>query len=324
VLSPEIYLDLVVRNIGNLFNLKECFTLKEAHEIDREAFCALFFSLCQTYGTYRRKEYFLLFHISLFLLRGRKIENLKLILAYFHGAVASVCTERKPQGERVSYMPDPEKIFQDFPKVRFISLIRNPIYEQESARGERRWSPHALILFLIHRVLFWNQVYFTLSSGCPVFILKTPDLHHHFDAVMEALSAFLGITYNPSLRESTFWGNVYIVPGKQKVLTNGPNPDFIDYKGLLSGYEISIPRFFLRDPIARFFPEAVVPARWTDRPKRWGFYILCVLYLCRFRDLVTEYRDCFPLFLRHYPTLRKFQSLDISHVKTYGNMETED
>ncbi|MDR1266937.1 MAG: hypothetical protein LBJ70_00945, partial [Holosporales bacterium] len=263
VLSPETYLDLVVRNTmfkwsdSDLFNLKGCYALEEAHEIGREAFCSLFFSLCQTYGTCKRKEYFLLFHIALFLLRGRKIENLKLILVHLHWASGSVFTERNPQGGRVSYLRDPEKISQDFQKIRFVNLVRNPIHEMESMRGEHRYAPHMLVLLLMHRVLCWNQVYFTLSSGCPVFVLKTPDLHHHFDAVMKALSAFLGITYNPSLRESTFWGNAVVIPGKQKVLTNGPNPDFIDYKGLLSGYEISIPRFFLRVPLAKFFPEAV-------------------------------------------------------------------
>ncbi|MDR1267601.1 MAG: hypothetical protein LBJ70_04505, partial [Holosporales bacterium] len=107
-------------------------------------------------------------------------------------------------------------------------------------------------------------------------------------------------------------------------LTNGPNPDFIDYKGLLSGYEISIPRFFLRVPLAKFFPEAVVPTRWTDRPKRWGFYVLCIFCFCKHRDSIRDYYVYFLLFLRHYPTLRKFQSLDISHVKTYKNMEVED
>jgi hypothetical protein len=321
VLSPETYLDLVVRNTACL-NLKEYYSLREAHEIDREAFCALFFSLCQTYGTCKRKEYFLLFHIALFLLRGRKIENLTLILVHLHWASGSVSTERNPQGGRVSYLRDPEKISQDFQKIRFVNLIRNPVHEIESSRGKEHYASHTLMCTFIHRTFYWNHVHHTLSCGSPVFLLKTPDLHHHFDAVMKALSAFLGITYNPALRESTFWGNVYATPGKQKVLTNGPNPDFADYKGgLISEYEVAISRFFFRTPLTKFFPEVTISARWTDYLRQLGFYVLCTLHFCKNWDWLWDYHGFFPLFLRHYPTLRKFQSLDISHVKTYENME---
>jgi hypothetical protein len=75
-LSSEEYLDLFIDNNGDLFDLKWQYieftkhTDQKIKEIDKEHFQQLFFPLCRIYGDCGRKEYFLLFHFVLFLLRG--------------------------------------------------------------------------------------------------------------------------------------------------------------------------------------------------------------------------------------------------------------
>ncbi|MDR0662307.1 MAG: hypothetical protein LBF76_02895 [Holosporales bacterium] len=329
-LSPEEYLDLFIDNNGDFCNLKEyykgCYCTHEIKNIDRSEFCRIFFFLCEKYGECGRKEYFLLLHIALFLLRGGGrdcLKDLRSIFVRFHDSAHIVYTKVNQRRGKYSYK-ECDTLFLDFPNARLFIPMRDPVYNIETTGGNpfcredqtlRLWGSHK-------DMITWGMLCTFLSKGVPVFVLKSPDLHRHFDAVMKAVSAFLEITYDPSIQESTFWGNRLILPSsKQEVQTNRANPDFIDWKGgILSEYEISVTRFFFRDVLATFFPENAKPLRLVDYLRVGKFCLRCVFSVFKVRSLREGYHDYFvPFrdFLRFYPRLKKFPSLDLKHVKTY-------
>jgi hypothetical protein len=206
-----------------------------------------------------------------------------------------------------------------------LALTRNVFSVIESGIvDENRNMERFFVLFL--STIWMRSMYAKLCSFVEtrrkVFLIKSPDLHRHFDAVMKAVSDFLEITYDPSIQESTFWGNALSYRSwKQEIQTNRANPDFIDWKGgILSEYEISVTRFFFRDVLTTFFPENAKPLHLIDYLRVGKFCLRCVSSVFKVRSLREGYHDYFvPFrdFLRFYPRLRKLPSLDLSHVKTY-------
>ncbi|MDR0661855.1 MAG: hypothetical protein LBF76_00495, partial [Holosporales bacterium] len=104
VFSPEEYLAFFEKNNVGLFDLRQNFfhpvvaepPQQELRNIDQEAFCTTFFSLCATYGSggRGRKVYFFLLHLAYFLERGRKGEDLKCLLVHMHRSVTTKITRK--------------------------------------------------------------------------------------------------------------------------------------------------------------------------------------------------------------------------------------
>lgn len=265
-------------------------------------------------------------HTALFLLQGKILKDLRLILVHMHEVVTSVLRIGKKRWEYS--LDQPERLFKDFPKAKFVASLRNPIctaesnfnnYVGDNAERELRGN-------VFFATMLWGHLYGVLEENHSIFMIKLLDLHRHFEEVMEAVCSFLEISYDPSLRESTFYGNPFSLPGKQKVQTNRPNPDFIDWKGgILSEYEISVVRFFCRDIIKTFFPENATQLHLMDYLRVGKYCLSAMLSVFQIRSLQQGYHEYFvPFrdFLRFYPNLKKLRSLDISHIKTYENMRT--
>ncbi|MDR0661782.1 MAG: hypothetical protein LBF76_00105 [Holosporales bacterium] len=324
-LSAEEYLRFFIENNGDFFDLSGDFWIeytspKRVDNIDREQFCETFFSLCEKYGECGRKEYFLFLHFAIYLHRWNEanLKNLKCLLFHLHMFPALVLRKEDPHRRRYSYNQF-EKLFQDFSQTKLIFLLRNPLCDVESSMSRHHINYTQSLRIMSH----WFCVYQFLKEKRSAFLIKLLDLHRHFDVVMKEVSTFLEITYDPSIQESTFWGNVFSCRSwKQEVQTNRANPDFIDWKGgILSEYEISVTRFFFRDVLATFFPENAKPLRFIDYLRVGKFCLHCVLSVFKVRSLREGYHDYFvPFrdFLRFYPRLKKLPSLDLSHVKTYN------
>ncbi|MDR2416797.1 MAG: sulfotransferase [Holosporales bacterium] len=284
--SPEEYLELFEKNSSGLFDLARGVFRPAACEdppqslrnIDKSAFCRIFFQLCQLYGDCGRKEYFLLIHIAFFLICNRSLRNLKLILLHLHSHHVMTTTRKGP---RKDVFRQHKKFFQDFPKASFITLLRNPVETLESALSSERASKRKLAILqkdpvknaqLIasmresyesslvnredvrtHRV---SALYDMWKIPKSIYLLYLPGLHKEFDAVMAHVCAFLGVRYDPTLKQATFYGNPWVGFSGKRKNTASVNKNFTE-KGerILTADQEAVARLFYHDVLIKFFPE---------------------------------------------------------------------
>jgi hypothetical protein len=329
-LTPETYLNIFERNNPSLFDLSqgnfssgfaEDAEIKNVSRID---FCDIFFSLCQIYGDCGRKEYFLLLHIAFFLLRGRSLEKLRLIFVNLHMFVTLVYKTKEQQRGTLS---DQEltKFFQDFPKAKFVATMRDPLCYAETTFGflsEGEKPGKSLRSYIFSSVWVWSLFYDIWDPHRPIFLLKLPDLHRHFDQVMQTLCAFLDVRYDPSFQEGTIFDNATVNSSKkQGQVANTANPHFVDWKGgILSEYQISILRFFFREILERFFPENATRLHCVDYLRVGRFWLSAFLFPFETDSLRDFYYDTFQKikrFPKSYCKIRKIRFLDMSRTKTY-------
>ncbi|MDR1267424.1 MAG: sulfotransferase [Holosporales bacterium] len=329
-LTPEEYLELFEKNNCGLFDLREgyfCANLPEDSDqnlknIDRTRFCSTFSDLCHIYGDCGRREFFLLLHLALHLTRGRSMDTLTLILVHLHAFVALI--HRRADQRRGKLSTKGLTIFfEDFPRAKFIATMRDPLcyYETSVFLSEER-SEKFLRDYVFGSVWVWSLFYDRWTPEREIFLLKITDLHRHFDQVMKALSLFLGVPHDPSIREATILGNRTVnVSKKQKSTANTVNPNFVDWKGgVISEYQISIIRFFFRDIIQTFFPENVKSLRLIDYLRVGKFWLFSPLFLFNTLSPRAFYYDTWQKvkgFVRGYPKVKKFHSLGIERAKTY-------
>jgi hypothetical protein len=290
--SPEEYIEFFDKNNAGLFNFKGKGGVfspafadtpeQDIKTIDRAEFCEIFFELCSLYGVCGRKEYFALLHIAFFLLCGKRIKDLKLILMHIHGYGVKVFTKSK---YRISGYEQHRIFFQDFPEAKFITPIRDPVYSIEaffclyraieaklaalqkdpmqnaeliSLLGESCKKDQTMYAKYAYAIIHgWNSLYDMWKRAKYMFVIKWPGLHKdHLDLTMVRLCSFLGVRYDPSLTQSTFFGNPYRgTSGKVKHTSFAPSSPAEQTWEILTEGQRALMRLVFRDVLVTLFPE---------------------------------------------------------------------
>lgn len=310
--SPEEYIEFFDKNNPGLFDLKNCIYLssyaedpgEEVKNVNRSKFCKIFFTLCNLYGPCHRKEYFSLLHIAFFLMCGKHIENLKLILVHLHNYDTIVTTKT----EKIAHsFVQHKRFFMDLPDAKFIAPIRDPLQSTESFLSlanvyELQASSTNRIYYQMHT---WSCLYNMQKIVKDIFFFDLPELHKNFDSTMKNLCSFLYVQYDPSLKEATFFGNPWVGrSGKQKH-SSSLGENFVAFSGnILTQEECAVVRFFFHDVFVRFFSnnaelcfaDVMLAAKW---------YLYSVLK-------IQSMNDAYLLkgIFKEYFRLKRFRFLD--------------
>jgi hypothetical protein len=100
-------------------------------------------------------------------------------------------------------------LVEDFPQARFIHTVRDPITNC-GRLFEHDLGPHGFLaaVYVIARLSFWDKPHSGMESRTRA--VRFEDLHLHLEETMGAVAAWLGLSYRPSLLESTFNGRQYV------------------------------------------------------------------------------------------------------------------
>jgi hypothetical protein len=356
IFSPEEYLAFFEKNNIGLFNLEEgifCSALAEPPErpitnIDRTELYRIFSSLCEIYGLCGRKEYFVLLHIAFYLSRGRKLENLKCLLVHVHTPYTVTVTRR---GKKISTTQH-AALCQDFPDLLFIPCLRDPVSSADAILGhvkicEDFYNPYEEIMRLsctgkrtsaesAHNLAYmWASLYDAWRSASRIYLFRWEDMHRDFDGLFAHLCSYLGIQYDPTLRQATFFGNPWVGrSGKQRRTSCDPKHLTEFHWDCLTEPQRALSRIYFRDILKVFFPSEVRPF-WQEVS-----IVLKGFFLAPFKKpsskkekkkgpglgyafVFQSWRDPYHLtaVLWEYVKMKRFRSLDISRAASYKSSD---
>jgi hypothetical protein len=281
--SPEEYWDCFEKNTPGLFDLEEGLLhpvfvapLQQAvRNIDREQFRSTFLALCEICGDCGRKEYFLLLHVVVFLLRGRLIEQLKCIVIHMHYFHVIVHTR---SGERLSTEQKQHvTLFRDFPRAVFLVCLRDPVYSAGRIiilHKRPEYSNSSLMqsrrLSFEGELTHWESVCSVVrthslclqeawqAASC-VYVRRLEEVHRDPAGSTRHLCSFLGIRYDPDfLLKTTFSGNSFeSCSGTKRRAHYGPEVLTDMQWKYLTEWQRALIRLYFRGFLVAFYPEEV-------------------------------------------------------------------
>jgi hypothetical protein len=133
-------------------------------------------------------------------------------------------------------------LVEDFPQARFIHTVRDPI-TNVGRIFEHDLKPHGYLapLYVVSRLTFGDKAHVGMESRTRA--VRFEDLHLRQEEAMRAVAEWVGITYHPSLLESTWNGVSYVWKPRtgakgwsgarpEQAARNSKNVSFLD-RGLL-------------------------------------------------------------------------------------------
>lgn len=301
--------------------------------VDAAAFVRELSRLLAPPAVVTRRRFFLAAHVAYALARGEDVSRKTTIIYHLHSpeAYANI-----------------EAALDDFPDLRAIGITREPIrstlsYLRKNVLGARAWgqadrSSYAQLVptggfnaVYRHQLIGWREL--VARYSIPFQALRIEDLNRDTEGQMRALAAFVGISFQPCLLESTFNGLAYggdrLAVGQSRAL-DVPAPSEAESDAALDRLD----RYVLRGLLANFRREF----GYGDTPasQRWLAPLLLLLptrlerlslaaslreaaaqpassrrsAVAALRHVVARHRFCYRhLFCEAFPGLRPFLPL---------------
>ncbi len=222
-------------NAGWSYDIELGVNKNETYDLQPEKFSEIILKILKHFTIINRKTFFLAIHFAYALLHNQNITKIKCIFLHHHlldlfpkhKYFSPTCIKQILSDYFLQKNTFFSQIFLDFPQAKLIVSVREPFESYFSFLNtiKRKDSYFSSIRFFItlHYLVFSyhsfiNQQFINKKN---IKIVKFEDLHLKTENIMKDIAEFIGVSFNPTLFESTIDGKLWW--GKPVNDINGTN-----------------------------------------------------------------------------------------------------